>query len=229
MLLKQNLESVYARIKNSAEKSGRKPEDVRLVAVTKLADVSQMINAFELGVRCIGESRMQDSLGKFDVLAKKFPDFANVEKHFIGHLQTNKAKTAVKCFDVIQSVDSLKLANAINKRAFEMEKVMPVFIEVDVCKDETKHGIPVEEAASFYDKLIKLTNIKVTGLMTIPPYVEPEQTRQYFKRMKELYDSLKLKYLSIGMSNDFEIAIEEGSNMVRIGSAIFGEQPSSSP
>ncbi len=192
--------------------------DVELVAVTKQASVEQMKELIELGVKEIGENRVVEADDKFRELSDlKF------KKHMIGHLQTNKAKLAVKIFDVIQSVDSLKIAKEIDKQAKNLGKTMPVFIEVNIGKEESKTGLLPEETLEFYDKIVKLTNLKVDGLMCIAPLLPAEETRPYFKQMKELFDQLPLKYLSMGMSNDYIVAIEEGSNMIRLGSALFGK------
>lgn len=145
------------------------------------------------------------------------------DKHLIGHLQTNKVKEAVKLFDTIQSVDSLKLAKEINKRATELQKVMPIMIEINISGETQKYGIPPETTAKFYQDLSELPYLKVVGLMAIAPDIPAEETRPYFQKMKQLFDQFNLKWLSLGMTNDYEIAIEEGSNMVRIGTALFGK------
>ena len=154
----------------------------------------------------------------------KFKNLPKIEKHMIGHLQTNKAKRAVKIFDCIQSLDSVKLANEINRRASDINKIMPVFIEINIGAEESKFGIKKQDAESFYENLQRFENIKVEGLMAILPYVEPENTRPYFKELYQIFSRLKLKHLSAGMSNDYLIAVEEGSNMLRLGAAIFGER-----
>lgn len=214
MGIKENLESMNKKIKKATEKSSRGFKDIKLIAATKYADVEKIREIISCGVKCIGENRVQEA-------DRKFQKLKNVEKHMIGHLQSNKAKLAVRIFDCIQSIDSLKIAKEVNKRAFEINRIMPVFIEVNVSGEETKYGIVVEDVFDFYDKLLKLTNLKIEGLMTIAPYIEAEKTRTYFRKLKELNDKLKMKYLSMGMSNDYEIAIEEGSNMIRIGRLLF--------
>jgi len=202
MGIKENLDNIWQSI-NSIN-----PE-VSLIAVTKKADIEQTKEAIRCGVNKIGENRVQQAL-------EKFPHLPPVEKHMIGHLQTNKVKHVVKNFDVIQSLDSLKLAKEINKRT---DKIIPVMIEVNY--EDQKFGIPTTEVEHFYDQVLKFTNLKVIGLMTVAPYVEPEETRPYFATMKKMNDSLKLPELSMGMTNDYKVAIEEGSTMVRIGTAIF--------
>jgi len=202
MGIKENLEAVLGSIAKCGQ--------VSLVVVTKKATIAQTIEAIESGATIIGENRVHEA-------ARKFPHLPPVEKHMIGHLQTNKVKIAVRLFDCIQTVDSLKLANEIDKRT---EKLMPVMIQVSN-GEAHKFGIEYSEAAGFYDKLKKLENLKVVGLMAMAPFVEPELTRPFFRKMKKLQDELGLEQLSLGMTNDYEIAIEEGSTMVRIGTRIF--------
>ncbi|NQV09276.1 YggS family pyridoxal phosphate-dependent enzyme [Candidatus Woesearchaeota archaeon] len=214
MSIKQNVESVNERIKKAAESAGKNYEDIKLLVATKYADVEQIKELIGSGIKVIGENRVQEADNKFQQL----PD---VEKHMIGHLQSNKAKLAVKIFDVIQTIDSLKIAKEVNKRAFEINKIMPVFIEVNVSGEESKYGINAEEVSDFYNKLVKLTNLKVDGLMTIAPLAEAEESRICFKKLKQINNELGLKYLSMGMSNDFEVAIEEGSNLLRLGRIFF--------
>ena len=192
------------------------PPDVKLVAVTKTRTVEEIRHAIMSGVTCIGENRVQEA-------EKKFPFLPKVEKHMIGHLQTNKVKLAVELFDMIQSVDSLKLAEEISKRCETIGKVMPVLVEVNIGNEPNKYGIKPEDAGSFVKEISKLKNIDVQGLMCVAPLLAPEETRPYFKKMKQLFGSVgNMKWLSMGMSNDYKTAIEEGSNMVRIGTAIFG-------
>lgn len=194
------------------------PSNVKLIAVTKTRTIEEIKKAIEAGINCIGENRVQEA-------KQKFPSFPNVEKHMIGHLQTNKAKIAVELFDMIQSVDSVKLAKEISKRCEEINKVMPILIEINIGNEEIKHGIKPEKTKDFLNKISQFKNIDIQGLMCIAPFIKPEETRPYFKKMKELFESLgNLKWLSMGMTNDYKVAIEEGSNMVRIGTAIFGER-----
>lgn len=196
----------------------RIPSSVKLIAVTKTRTVEEIKEAIMSGVTCIGENRIQEA-------EKKFPYLSNVEKHMIGNLQTNKVKLAVELFDMIQSVDSLKLAKEIDKRCEVVGKVMPVLVEVNIGDEPNKHGIKLEKVEIFIKEISQLKNIDVQGLMCVAPLITPEETRRYFKKMKKAFDSINgLKWLSMGMSNDYKIAIEEGSNMVRIGTAIFGER-----
>jgi PLP dependent protein len=216
-MILENISLLKQRIASACKRSGRNPDEIRIIAVSKKATAEDIRIALGCGITAIGESRVLESIDKLEALKG-----LQFEKHLIGHLQTNKVKAAVEQFDCIQSVDSLKLAKEISQKAAGLNKVMPVMIEVNISGEEQKYGISAMEVEHFYDKLLKLTNIKVVGLMGIAPYVEPEQTRPYFKTLKQINDILKLPNLSMGMSNDFEIAIEEGSNMVRIGTAVFG-------
>lgn len=194
------------------------PSNVKLIVVTKTRTVEEIKEAIDSGVTCIGENRVQEAKEKFPLLPK-------VEKHMIGSLQTNKVKLAVELFDMIQSVDSFKLAEEIDKRCGAIGKIMPVLIEVNIGDELSKHGIRLENVESFVKEIPQLKNINVQGLMCVAPLVNPEETRPYFKKMKQAFDSVHgLKWLSMGMSNDYKIAIEEGSNMVRIGTLIFGER-----
>ncbi|MBN2457941.1 YggS family pyridoxal phosphate-dependent enzyme [Candidatus Woesearchaeota archaeon] len=226
MTIKENLDKVYDKIRAAAERSGRKAEDIMLVVVTKSATAEQVDEAIGCGAAVIAENRIQAAEDKFrslDSLTKKGKAPAP-EKHMIGHLQTNKVKAAVRLFDLIQSVDSIRLAEEIDRRASDIGREMPVFIEINLSGEEQRYGIRPEDLDAFYKSLSRLKNLKVTGLMGIAPHILPEKTRPYFRRIKKLFDRLGLRWLSIGMSNDYEIAIEEGSNMVRIGTAIFAEQ-----
>jgi len=194
------------------------PDNVKLITVTKTRTVEEIKEAIEAGVRCIGENRIKEA-------KEKFPFLPEVEKHMIGHLQRNKVKSAVELFDMIQSVDSLRLAEEIDKRCKAIDKVMPILIEVNIGEEEQKHGLKLSEVKDFIQNISRLNNIKVEGLMCMAPFISPEETRPYFKKMKSLFDSLEnLKWLSMGMTNDYKIAIEEGSNMVRVGTAIFGKR-----
>jgi PLP dependent protein len=209
------IEEIEERIRKAAKKAGRDPSEIALVAVTKRSEVEEIRAAIDGGIRAIGEGRIE--------AIDKFRSLPPVAKHFIGNLQTNKVKAVVQHFDCIQSLDSWKLATEIDKRARDLGKIMPVMIEVRF--EEQKNGIGPSDVIDFYKRLLTLTNIKVLGLMTMAPLVEPEKTRPYFRKMKALNEKLGLRYLSMGMSNDFEVAIEEGSNMVRIGRALFGTSP----
>ena len=223
--IKNNLEIINEKIKKAALKANRNPEEIKLVAVTKTATTEQIEEAINAGVKIIGENRVQDAKEKFQILT------ADIEWHLIGHLQTNKAKYAVEIFNCIHSVDSIKLAQEIDKRSKQFGKIMDVLVEVNVSGEETKYGIKPEEVESFLKEISQFPRIWVRGLMTIAPMVkDKEETRPYFRKLRELSKEIKSKniknikmdYLSMGMTEDFDIAIEEGANMVRVGRGIFG-------
>jgi len=223
--IKNNLEIVNEKMKKAALKVNRNPEEIKLVAVTKTATTEQIKEAINAGVKIIGENRVQDAKEKYQILT------ADIEWHLIGHLQTNKTKYAVEIFNCIHSVDSIKLAQEIDKRSKQFEKKIDVLVEVNVSGEETKYGIKPEEVEPFLKEISEFPEIRVRGLMTIAPIVEDkEEVRPYFRKLRELSEEIKSKnignvkmdYLSMGMTEDFEIAIEEGANMVRIGRGIFG-------
>ena len=224
-IIKNNLVIINEKIKKAALKVNRNPEEIKLVAVTKTATTEQIKEAINTGVKIIGENRVQDAKEKYQILT------ANIEWHLIGHLQTNKAKYAVEIFNCIHSVDSIKLAQEIDKRSKQFGKKIDVLVEVNVSGEETKYGIKPEEVEPFLKEISEFPEIRVRGLMTIAPIVEDkEEVRPYFRKLRELSEEIKSKnignvkmdYLSMGMTEDFEIAIEEGANMVRIGRGIFG-------
>lgn len=223
--IKNNLEIIREKIEKAAFKANRKPEEIKLVAVTKTATAEQIKEAINAGVKIIGENRVQDAKEKYQILT------ADIKWHLIGHLQTNKVKYAVEIFDCIHSVDSIKLAQEIDNRSKQFGKKMDVLIEVNVSGEETKYGIKPEEVESFLKEISEFSRIRVRGLMSIAPIAEDkEEVRPYFRKLRELSEEIKDKniknvkmdYLSMGMTEDFEVAIEEGANMVRIGRGIFG-------
>jgi len=224
-IIKNNLVIINEKIKKAALKVNRNPEEIKLVAVTKTATTEQIKEAINTGVKIIGENRVQDAKEKYQILT------ADIEWHLIGHLQTNKTKYAVEIFNCIHSVDSIKLAQEIDKRSKQFGKKIDVLVEVNVSGEETKYGIKPEEVEPFLKEISEFPEIRVRGLMTIAPIVEDkEEVRPYFRKLRELSEEIKSKnienvkmdYLSMGMTEDFEIAIEEGANMVRIGRGIFG-------
>ncbi|MGB2705380.1 MAG: YggS family pyridoxal phosphate-dependent enzyme [Candidatus Omnitrophota bacterium] len=216
-MVKENLERVRDRIRQAAERAGRDPKAVRLVAVTKEADIEQVKEAIEEGVTDIGENRVKDTVFKKELL-----DSHVLTWHMIGHLQTNKARDAVKLFSVIHSVDSIKLVHIIDKDAEKIKKVQDILIEVNVSGEQSKFGINLEVLEGFLEETRHLRHVNTLGLMTMAPFADnAETTRPYFKKLKELADKHNLKELSMGMTQDFEVAVEEGATMVRIGSAIF--------
>lgn len=226
MSIRENLRAVQARITEALERSGRGTEHVTLVTVTKMVGLAKIQEALEAGITHIGENRVQDAEPKITVLK----DRSNITWHMIGHLQTNKAKRAVELFQIIHSIDSLRLAKEINKRALQYEKVMDILFEVNVSGETSKYGLSADELIPVIREVAQLEGISVKGLMTMAPFLaEPEETRPYFRKLRELFMMFKekgigqMEYLSMGMTNDFEVAIEEGANIVRIGTAIFGE------
>jgi pyridoxal phosphate enzyme (YggS family) len=227
MSIRENLRSVQARIAEALERSGREAEHVTLVTVTKMVGLAKIQEALEAGINHIGENRVKDAEPKITALK----DRSNITWHMIGHLQTNKAKRAVELFQVIHSVDSLRLVKEINKRALQHEKVVDVLFEVNVSGERSKYGLSANELLPIIREAAQFEGISVKGLMTMAPFLaDPEETRPYFRKLRELFIMLKekgigqMEYLSMGMTNDFEVAIEEGANIVRIGTAIFGER-----
>ena len=222
--------AIRERIKAVCQRVGRNPQEIALIGITKYATAETIKEAIDAGLHDIGENRVQDAAQKFRIL-----DSLNAQstRHLVGHLQTNKAKQAVQLFDVIQSVDSLKLAQELQKHAGESGRPAKIFIEVNTSKEEQKYGLSSSEVIPLIEKILTLKNIQIFGLMTIASQTEDQSiVRNNFRELKSLFDKVKkdfkgqerlfLQHLSMGMSNDFEIAIEEGSNMVRVGSAIFG-------
>ena len=226
--MKDRLERVKERIARVAEACGRPADSVRLVAVSKTMPVEVVREAIEAGVTDLGENYIQEAREKFNTLAN-----LPVAWHFIGHLQSNKAKYAVRMFDLIHSVDSLKLATALDRYAEKIDRVQPILIQVNVAREDSKSGIYAEEALPLVKAVAGMKNISLRGLMTIPPYFNaPEKVRPFFAALRELRDrirkegiaNIEMNELSMGMTGDFEAAIEEGATMVRIGTAIFGER-----
>jgi len=224
----KRIEYVNDRIKKAATGCGRDPEFVRLVAVSKTIPEERIRQAIEAGVTLLGENYIQEAKNKIDLLSH-YP----VSWHFIGHLQTNKAKYAVKAFDLIHTVDSLKLALELDKQARKINKNQDILIQVNISKELSKFGIDPNVTLDLIRKISKLKNIVVRGLMTMPPFFKnPEQARPYFKALNNLHHFIKqadmpdvyMEELSMGMTGDYKIAIEEGATLVRIGTAIFGKR-----
>lgn len=222
--IKENLEYINKKITAAAEKSGRKREDILLLAVSKTVDTERIKEAVELGLVDLGENKPQE-------INWKYFEIENVRWHQIGHLQTNKVKYIIDKVCLIHSVDSMKLAEEINKRAAAKGIVMDVLVEINIAGEEAKHGVPLNEAEPLAVEISSLENVRVKGLMTVAPFVEdPEENRKYFRQMKNLfvdidkksYNNIDMEYLSMGMTNDYEIAVEEGANIVRIGTGLFG-------
>lgn len=225
MSIQTNIEYIQELKGKAAVKSGRNPEDVLLVAVTKLHSPEEMNEAIDAGITDIGENKVQEIMDKYDRVKP-------VRWHLIGHLQTNKVKYIIDKVCMIHSVDSLKLAKEIDKRAAQHGLVMDILVQVNSAEEESKFGITTAET----DQLIadiaeQCPNIRIKGLMCIAPFEDnPEDVREYFAEVKKIYDKyvdekterLDFEYLSMGMTHDFEVAIEEGSNLIRVGTAIFG-------
>jgi PLP dependent protein len=222
----ENLARIRRRMADAAARAGRDENSVRLVAVSKTKPVAMMKEAIQAGVRILGENYVQEAIPKIEAIGPE------VQFHFIGHLQSKKARQVVPHFSMIHSVDSIKLAEEISKRSLAMGKVMDILIQVNVAGEESKFGIRPEELRPLLEEIASLEGAAVKGLMTMPPYFDqPERVRPFFRVLRELAGSLEgavkgvtLKELSMGMSGDFEVAIEEGATLVRVGTSIFGER-----
>ena len=226
--MRDRLRQVKDRIDAAAVDCGRNPEQIRLVAVSKTIEAEQVKDAIEAGVTILGENYVQEAREKIQQLAA-YP----VSWHYIGHLQTNKAKYAVRLFDLIHSVDSLKLARELDKQAQKNDKIQPILIQVNIAEENSKSGVSVEELITLTKDIGQLSNLTIKGLMTMPPFFNaPEKVRPFFKELRQLRDQIKseniphvsMDELSMGMTGDFEVAIQEGATLVRIGTAIFGER-----
>lgn len=226
-MVKEQLEEVEQRITAACERAGRKREDVTLIAVSKTKPVEVLQEAYDAGVRIFGENKVQELIDKYEVLPK------DIQWHMIGHLQTNKVKYIVDKVACIHSVDSLKLAEVIEKEAEKKDCKVNILIEVNVAEEESKFGLSMEEVIPFVEKVATFPHICIRGLMTIAPFVEnAEENRTIFKNLHELsvdimsknIDNVNVSILSMGMTNDYEVAIEEGATMVRVGTGIFGKR-----
>jgi PLP dependent protein len=220
-----NCREVLKRIGKAATRCGRNPQEIRLLAASKSQSIDKIQAAIEAGIRLFGENYVQE------LEAKKSAAGEAVEWHMIGHLQRNKVKAAVDLCDLIQSLDSVDLARALDKEGKKKGRAVRALVEVNLAAEETKSGIPRDRVAGLLAEAGQLSSMKIEGLMAVPPYRdEPEQVRPYFRALRELRDELRerkipnvdLKELSMGMTHDYEIAIEEGATLVRIGTAIFG-------
>ncbi len=229
MSIAENLRTVRDRITLAAKRAFRDPASIRLVVVTKTIDVDRIREAVAAGATVLGENRVQEAKEKIEKLGRI------ASWHLIGRLQTNKAKYAVKLFDLVHSVDSLDLARELDRQAAKIGKVQSVLIEVSIAGEASKAGVEVKGTSDLAREAAKLKNLSIKGLMTMPPYSEnPEDARPYFRNLRDLANAIikedipavSMKELSMGMSGDFEVAIEEGATMVRIGTAIFGERKS---
>lgn len=223
----RNLDNVMLRVRAAAERSGRSMEDIKVIAVTKTVDVARINDVYEYGLRDMGENRVQELLEKYD----KLP--SDIKWHLIGHLQTNKVKYIADKVEMIHSVDSIELAKEIDKRAARLQRKVNILLQVNVSGEETKFGISPDQVDEYISELSRMENISIKGLMTIAPYAQdPQDVRPVFRKLYNIYidikskryDNVSMDYLSMGMSNDFEVAIEEGANIVRIGTSIFGKR-----
>jgi pyridoxal phosphate enzyme (YggS family) len=225
--IKENIHNILEEMKVAAKRGGRDPRELLLIAVTKTRSPEEINEAIDSGITDIGENKAQEILEKYD-------EVKSVRWHMIGHLQTNKVKYIIDKVSVIHSVDSMKLALEIDKRAKQHDKDMDILIQVNPASEDSKFGISIEETESMIEEVLKkCANLHIRGLMSIAPKADnPEDVRGYFKEMKLLYDKygsiehprIDFKYLSMGMSGDFQVAVEEGANAIRIGTSIFGDR-----
>lgn len=232
MSIAENIIAIRQRIADAAARVGRDPESITLMGVSKTVEPERIREAYAAGIRVFGENRVQEFEGKQATLA----DLKEAEWHLIGHLQSNKAKKAAELFQAIDSVDSLRLAEKLNESAAQFDKKIPVLIEIKTGEEESKAGIPLDSPD--LDSLLlaapRLEHLEILGLMTVPPFTDdPQAARPYFRLLRDLRDTIaarklpaiSMDVLSMGMSHDFEVAIEEGSTCVRVGTAIFGNRP----
>ena len=224
-MLRENFRQVEENIRRACGRAGRDPGDVTLIAVSKTKPVELLREAYDLGTRVFGENKVQEIVEKYEALPK------DIHWHMIGHLQRNKVKYIIDKVDLIHSVDSVRLAETIEKEAAKLDLTANILLEVNVAEEESKFGLKVEEVDQVVDEIAKFSHIKVCGLMTIAPFVEnPEENRPYFRRLRNLsvdigaknIDNVTMSILSMGMTNDYEVAVEEGATMVRVGTGLFG-------
>jgi pyridoxal phosphate enzyme (YggS family) len=227
-LIKEQIDMIRQRIAEAARRSGRPASAVRLMAVTKSVDDRRILQAIDAGVDMIGENYVQEARRKIELMGK------SVAWHLIGHLQTNKAKYAVHLFDMIHSLDRIELARELDRRSCMAGVVTKTLVEVNISGEQTKRGIPLEYALPLIREVSTLGNISVQGLMTMPPWFDdPQDARPFFRTLRQLGERVaaenlprvQMRELSMGMSQDFEVAVEEGATIVRIGRSIFGERP----
>jgi PLP dependent protein len=236
MTIKENLLRVRERIEQAARRAGRDPKEIKLVAVSKTVEAPRIKEAIEAGVSILGENYIQEAQKKIEEIGRPActesrasrDEDRQVAWHFIGHLQSNKAKNVVRLFDTIHSIDSLSLAEELNRRAEQADRVVRVLVEVNLSGEASKFGADERSVLYMTRGILSLKSLTLEGLMTMPPYFDlPEKSRPYYKGLRELKEKMvregiPVKELSMGMSNDFEIAIEEGATYVRVGTAIFG-------
>mgnify|MGYP000801436709 CR=1 FL=1 len=226
-MVAENLVQVQKNIEESCKKVNRDPGEVTLIAVSKTKPVEMLQEAYAAGARVFGENKVQEIVDKYDQMP------SDVKWHMIGHLQRNKVKYIVGKVELIHSVDTYRLAEEINIQAKKQNVIVPILVEVNIAHEESKFGISAEDAILLVEEISKLENIRIKGLMTIAPYVEnPEDNRLYFRKIKQLsvditnknIDNVFMEILSMGMTGDYMVAIEEGATMVRVGTGIFGER-----
>ena len=226
-MVRENLKEVEEHIQEACRAFGRSRDEVTLIAVSKTKPVSMLMEAYDSGIRVFGENKVQELCDKYEEMPK------DIKWHMIGHLQTNKVKYIVDKVAMIHSVDSVHLAEVIQKEAAKKQVTVPILIEVNVAEEESKFGITLSDALAMVTEIAGMPNVRIEGLMTIAPFVEnPEENRKYFKALKQLavdinaknIDNVHMRTLSMGMTNDYMEAIEEGATMVRVGTGIFGER-----
>ncbi len=226
-MLKENLQQVEENIKKACERSGRDRADVTLIAVSKTKPVEMLQTIYDCGIRDFGENKVQEMCDKMEVLP------GDIKWHMIGHLQTNKVKYIVGKTELIHSVDSVHLAAEIQKQAVKKDVIVPILIEVNIAEEESKFGIHKEDTIAMVRQIAGMDHLRIKGLMTIAPFVEnAEDNRLYFREIKQLsvdiknqnIDNVSMDVLSMGMTGDYEVAIEEGATLVRVGTGIFGER-----
>ncbi len=230
--IKEHLDRIHHEITRTAGSCGRDPGDIQLIAVSKRQSMEKIVDAINSGADHLGENYIQEAMEKIDHIGRQKACW-----HFIGHLQSNKARFAVQYFDYIHTVDTLKLAREINKQAKKINKVQKILLQVNISDESTKSGTQKESAIELADQVRDFEHLSIRGLMCMPPYFpDPEKARIFFRQLAQLRDQIRdsigsqggdkdfMNHLSMGMSNDFRVAIEEGSTMVRVGTSIFGER-----
>ncbi|MFO7910801.1 MAG: YggS family pyridoxal phosphate-dependent enzyme [Desulfotignum sp.] len=226
--IKENLMAIRRNIIDCANSCGRNPEDIQLIGVSKKKPVQMMKQAIDAGLAILGENYIQEAMEKIDTIGRNAAVW-----HFIGHLQSNKARFAVQYFDLIHTVDTYKLAKEIDKQAKKIQKCQDILLQINIAMEDTKSGARKDEAVDLAQKIMACENLSLQGLMCMPPYFDdPEDARIYFKKLVQIKDDIlaagvspgAMAQLSMGMSNDFAVAIQEGATMVRVGTAIFGSR-----